>query len=803
MNQTAKKHALIFLVGAVLYLIAVLPFLIYHEGIFFYYGDYNVQQVPFYILAHRAVRNGYFFWNPYVDLGSSMGGAFAFYLWGSPFFWLTIPFPESWLPYMMPFLMALKYGTALLTSFIWIRRHTSTDKGALIGAFLYAFSGFQACNIVFQHFHDATAFFPLFLLALDDLVTKNRRVRFAVVTALMSIINYYFFVGEVIFLAIYYLVRYAPQRGIRESVREIVKIIACGTAGLLLAAFFLIQSIGGVTGNSRLNDLISGYDMVVYPDATTPLAILKSIFMVPDIIAKGTLFTNDSVKNSSLAAYLPCFSISGVLAYFFAKRKKDWEKILLIIMAVMAFIPVLNSLYSALNASYYARWYFMPILLMALMTSQALEAADLSALRKGTFVTLAATGLLMICACLPTKKDGKLVWFSISENMGLLETEIIATVAQLLILAIIVFLIPRFVRKNEDVFGEHIEGKTARGYGPANLLTLMAVVVCCLITTEAVLANGNSLIAKTGGTKWRHQMLETRVELADQETFYRVETDGTSTNYDMVWGYPSLHCFESTVHPSIFTFYRGIGMIRTVESTLPMERIGARTLLSTRYYLENTLVKSKETYEDKGGLNGYEPVRLSDDSYNIYENTNYIPMGFSFDYYMTESNYKLVKRGTISDRILVKDIVLSEEQKERYGHYMEEDDRTAREEMSMEEFSYECRKRAASACTEFSFNRKGFTAKANMNRDNLLFFSVPYDDGFTAYVDGEKVPVERVFNGLMAIPVPEGEHSIRFTYMPKGFPQALLVSFVTAAVLFLCSLSSLRKNKTVLQKTQK
>ncbi len=150
----------VFWGGVLIYLLAVLPFLVYRRGLFFYYGDYNVQQVPFLIYAHRAVREGRFFWTPMVDLGGNMGGIFSFYLWGSPFFWLTIPFPESWLPFMMPFLMALKYGTASAAACAWIRTQTKTDLAAVLGAFLYAFSGFQACNIVFQHFHDATAFFP-------------------------------------------------------------------------------------------------------------------------------------------------------------------------------------------------------------------------------------------------------------------------------------------------------------------------------------------------------------------------------------------------------------------------------------------------------------------------------------------------------------------------------------------------------------------------------------------------------------------------------------------------------------------
>ena len=177
-NKANRKNRIlylkVFIGGMLVYLLAVLPFLIYRKGLFFYYGDYNVQQVPFLIFAHRAVREGRLFWNPLVDLGGNMTGSFAFYLWGSPFFWLTIPFPESWLPRMMPFLMALKSGTAAAASCAWIRTQTRSDKAAVVGAFLYAFSGFQASNIVFQHFHDVTAFFPLYLLAFDRFVTGSR-----------------------------------------------------------------------------------------------------------------------------------------------------------------------------------------------------------------------------------------------------------------------------------------------------------------------------------------------------------------------------------------------------------------------------------------------------------------------------------------------------------------------------------------------------------------------------------------------------------------------------------------------------
>ena len=773
------QYILLFAGGALLYLAAVLPFLIYHGGIFFYYGDYNVQQVPFYILAHRAVRSGRFFWNPYIDLGSSMGGSMSFYLWGSPFFWLTIPFSEKMIPYMLPFVMSLRYGTAMVTSFAYIRRHVRTDFWAVIGSLLYTFSGFQACNIVFQHFHDATAFFPLYLLTFDDAVQKNKTARFTLMTALMSVVNYYFFFGQAVFILLYYIVRYCPSREPSRIAGDVIRVLMSGILGLLISAFFLVQSVYGLSGNSRLNDYINGYGLFAFEEGKTPLAIIKSLFMVPDIIAKPTLFSGEQVKNSSLAAYLPCFSMTGVIAYL-KLFGSSWKKRMIVICGIIAFVPAFNSAFSAFNSEYYARWFYMPILIMAAMTARALESEDRKSLASAARVTAVITVMIMLSALVPVIDSGKVKWFSVSSNNDLLVIEIAATAVQLLIMVVLIILLP--------------EIKGMSKYRKPVFLT--ATAACCLLTTLAVLYNGNSLIAKTGGVKWKTQMLDTKPDLGDTSEFMRVETDGTSTNYEMVWGYPTIHCFESTVNPSIFTFYRKIGMIRTVESTLPVDRVGARALLSVRYYIENTLVKPSKTLEDKGGLAGYDQL-TENNGYRIFENSNYIPMGFTFNSYIRDDEYSSMKKGEMTDRLLVKDIILTEEQVAKYGKYMQEDQHVDEQVMSDRDFARHCRERTESSCPEFSFNLSGFTAKADLPKENLVFFSVPFDPGFTAFVDGEAVPIEKVDGGLMAIPVPEGKHSIEFIYFPAGLRICTFIS-AAAAILFIILIirGNVRSGKT-------
>ena len=64
-----------------------------------------------------------------------------------------------------------------------------------------------------------------------------------------------------------------------------------------------------------------------------------------------------------------------------------------------------------------------------------------------------------------------------------------------------------------------------------------------------------------------------------------------------------------------------------------------------------------------------------------------------------------------------------------------------------------------------------------------MFYSVPYDNGFTAYVDGEETQIEKVFGGLCAVKVSEGEHTVRFEYEIPGLKAAEIISAASAVVL--------------------
>ena len=79
--------------------------------------------------------------------------------------------------------------------------------------------------------------------------------------------------------------------------------------------------------------------------------------------------------------------------------------------------------------------------------------------------------------------------------------------------------------------------------------------------------------------------------------------------------------------------------------------------------------------------------------------------------------------------------------------------------------------------------------------DNLVFFSVPYDKGWSATVNGQKVDIEKVNVGFMAVKVPAGESIISFNYETPLLKLGLFITGGSALLFVLYILLFLIYNK--------
>ena len=77
-EKQKERYLQAFLLGLLVSGVFLGIYIVTGRGLFLYYGDFNVQQVPFYQLAHRAVKSGNIFWNWNTDLGVNFIGSYSF-----------------------------------------------------------------------------------------------------------------------------------------------------------------------------------------------------------------------------------------------------------------------------------------------------------------------------------------------------------------------------------------------------------------------------------------------------------------------------------------------------------------------------------------------------------------------------------------------------------------------------------------------------------------------------------------------------------------------------------------------------
>ena len=82
----------------------------------------------------------------------------------------------------------------------------------------------------------------------------------------------------------------------------------------------------------------------------------------------------------------------------------------------------------------------------------------------------------------------------------------------------------------------------------------------------------------------------------------------------------------------------------------------------------------------------------------------------------------------------------------------------------------------------------------NSNKAQTLITTIPYDEGWSAKIDGKKVETKAFQNAFVSIHVPKGKHKVTFSYMPKGFI-AGAVSFIVAIGMFVLYLRMLKSKK--------
>lgn len=74
-------------------------------------------------------------------------------------------------------------------------------------------------------------------------------------------------------------------------------------------------------------------------------------------------------------------------------------------------------------------------------------------------------------------------------------------------------------------------------------------------------------------------------------------------------------------------------------------------------------------------------------------------------------------------------------------------------------------------------------ATYDVKQDTSIFFTIPYDKGWSAYQDGKKMEIKQAQTGFMKVDVPKGKGTITLSFIPNSFITGAICSF-TSLLLF-------------------
>lgn len=753
-KSTYKTAAAAFVSGTLMFIAVILPDLIGNKGVLLFCGDYVQQSVPFTYTIYDHLKSFTFGWDFGTGLGSDFLTSYAFYGLFSPFSLLYLPFPRSMLIYAMPYVTALKYGTGTLFGFFYIKKHVKEPHFAVVGGLVYMFSSFSAYNEVF-HFTDTVALFPLFLIALDELCENGRKGVFALSVALMALTNYYFFFGQAVFAVIYFFCMYFDA-DIGAFLKKLAITALEAVIGVMMSCFVLMPVAYALLQSPKAVGFMGASDMLFYDSVYKYLHILQSVFSVPDGFALTTLFPETDTAYpygmlmGSDAAYIPLFSAAGVISYCFV-RGNTRARVFFAVCAVFALIPVLNQSFSAFNSAFYARWYYMPMLIGACVSVKALE--NKVSLVPGISVCAAVlVGLAVYRAFLD---ENELVRMTadksvINAPLGIINIAVAAASLVLLVL-------------------------TAKSVGDRDFIpklyifSFVGIYACFGIMTFYNLTGFDLSDPTDKSVLIGMYALDGRMT-AELRGGERIAVPAQAVNYPLIWGYPTTAHFNSLTDTGLTGFLEMSGM-RNTNGTFSDISASTRELAD--------LVSVRYIFSRDSGADNPDTAKVCDyGMYGVYENKRCVPFGCTYGMMLSKSFFDGIgdsaeKRAAYMKYLIVEDLADFE------GLLTLCDGTYAP--VSSEEYAECAAERQNVHAYDTKFSSGGVSAKITLGQDSALLCQISLNDGFTAYVDGAETRLYKADNGLAVIKVPAGEHAIELKYHTPMLGAGIAVSAAGAA----------------------
>lgn len=770
-------------------------------------SDMYHQYAPFFSELWNKLRHGEsltYSWD--IGMGTNFTALYAYYL-ASPSNWFIVLFPQKYMIEIMNVIIILKLCLSSLTFTYYISKHFNTRKCtiALFGMF-YALSGFVAAyswNIMWL---DCLVLLPLIILGLERLVNENRCFLYCITLGLCIYTNYYIAIMVCISVVLYFIVLMAAYKGTRRPVIYVKKFLNFAIYSLLaggLAACLLLPEFYAFT--------LSASNNIEFP---------KKLSLYFSILNMVTRHLINVPVHLGLDHYPNIYCSVAVLLlfplYVMDKKVDLREKIgksALVLIFLTAFnLNIPNFIWHGFHFpnSLPCRQSFIYVFFLLAMCYEAL-----SHLKSMT-----------------TKQLGGALWIAIGI---LLFIEQVFTVDETYDFTI-VYISGAFILVYALIMLIHLKHEFK-----VPVIIFIAFSLCIIECTINMDSTG------IGTTSRSSYLLDydavktvTQTVADDDSSFYRMDKKfGSRSNNDGAWhNYHSISTFSSTSNGAMEKFFGELGFEHSFNAykyngaTLVTE-----SLFSVKYAISNRILTEsplrsyytgsdgefiyKNNYTLPIGFMTYnDPYGWEADSANdagienqnsLIKNLTGISNVFTLTYEnATDASFEVkpVKAGhlymivrntscdTVTATINSSEYTYKDLKKGRtiidLGYATPDDIIVISGDTSMNASVYTLESsrfiEAFNILNNNSLNVSEFTnnkitGTVNASKDATLICSIPYDKGWSVYIDGKKTETNNIYGALISVNVPAGEHTVTLKYIPVNFILGCIITSLCIIIL--------------------
>lgn len=770
--------------------------------------DLYHQYAPFMAEFLRKLRAGEgLTWSWNIGLGSNFVSLMAYYL-ASPLNWLVILCPPAYVIEFITFWVVVKIGLSSLTFAYYLSKRYRTRNFALaLFGTLYSLSAYMAAyswNIMWL---DCIFLAPLILLGLERLIKEDKCFLYCITLALSILSNYYISIMICMFLVLYFIVlvfdkTLKPREFLRKSFNFGLYSLLAGC----MAGIFLIPAIMalGTTASA---------------DSTFPKS-LTVYFSIFDMLARHMVnLPVETGLDHWPNIYCGVATMILVPLYVMNKKIPFREKItrisLLFFLLISFSTNILNYIWHGFHYpnSLPCRQSFLYVAILLCMGFEAWLRIKASSRAQIVGSFWGALGFILLCQEFVTDETIEFHHYLVTA----------------IFLGIYALLIYLYRRK-----------KTAKV--TLAVVALAVIVAESAMNTGITSVtytnrtnywkNTESMAALTEQVK---EQEDTFFRIEKYDSLRRTKNDGT-------WvGFPSASIFSSTANSSVTSLYKEWGMEGSTNAycfrgstPLTSALLSVKYMYSTDSTLEtglHTLVGSdgsismyEATYwlplgfmlpadinttwsyksgNDIGMQNNF--VQAATGISNVFQffanvtSTNSQTLDVTEDgYYYVAVNNSSVEKYNVT--YVFADLSRKDDTSVTYGDgkrsyilnlgWLESGDSftissSDEDNMSLSIFRLNEEKLAeaiemlgSQSLVVDEYTSSTVSGHITCTEDGLMYTSIPYEEGWTALVDGKEVEVVPFADTMLSIPLTAGEHTIELRYYPSGLNEGILISCV-------------------------